>query len=98
MHNANGQVGIDIVAHRLFGPQPHTATYLCIWDIHVGRVMVHLTAIEARVLAAAGQAFALNFSDPLNAPAAEHDIPLDPDGESAAPVQYSGVRSHLLLQ
>lgn len=81
MRNLTALVGLDIVAHRLFGPQPHTATYLCIWDIHIGRVMAHLTTIEARVLAAAANAFALNFSDPLNAPAAEYDIPADPDGE-----------------
>ena len=43
--------------------------------------MTHLTTIEARTLAAAGQAFGLNFTDPLNAPAAEHEIPTDPDGQ-----------------
>ena len=79
--DAYKEVGIDIVAHRLFGPQPHTATYLCIWDIHIGRIMARLSALEARILAAAGQAFGLNFTDPLNAPATEHDIPADPDGE-----------------
>ncbi|GJE95456.1 hypothetical protein PsYK624_116400 [Phanerochaete sordida] len=71
--------GLDIVAHRLFGPQPHTATYLCIWDIRVDRVMVHLSSIESKILSAASNAFALNFTDPLNAPAPEYDIPADPD-------------------
>ena len=74
--------GLDIVAHRLFGPQPHTSTYLCIWDIHIARVMTHLSSIEAKILAAAGNAFGFNFTDPLNAPAPEYDIPADPDGES----------------
>lgn len=50
--------------------------------------MAHLTTIEARTLAAAGQAFGLNFTDPLNAPAAEHEIPADPDGE------YNGLQAN----
>lgn len=75
--------GLDIVAHRLFGPQPHTATYLCIWDIHIARVMAHLTSVESKILAAANTAFVLNFTDPLNAPAPEYDIPADPDGKSS---------------
>ncbi len=32
------------------------------------------------MLLAAGRAFGLNFADPLNAPAAEYDLPSDPDG------------------
>ena len=74
--------GLDIVANRLFGPQPHTSTYLCIWDIHIDRVMAHLSSVESKILSAANTAFALNFTDPLNAPAPEYDIPADPDGES----------------
>lgn len=73
--------GLDVLANRLFGPQPHAATYLCIWDIHIGRIMGHLGTSEWRVLLAAGQSFGLNFSDPLNAPAAEYEIPGDPDGQ-----------------
>ncbi|EPQ57267.1 hypothetical protein GLOTRDRAFT_137631 [Gloeophyllum trabeum ATCC 11539] len=71
--------GLDIVAHRLFGPQPRTSTYVCIWEIHVGRVRALVTALEAKVLGAAGDALGLNFSDPLNAPAAEYAVPSDPD-------------------
>ena len=41
-----------------------------------------LSAADARILAAAGGAFGLNFSDPLNAPAAEFAVPVDPDSKS----------------
>ncbi|KAH6910365.1 hypothetical protein BKA70DRAFT_1272889, partial [Coprinopsis sp. MPI-PUGE-AT-0042] len=30
--------GIDVVANRLFGPRPHTATYLCVWEISLGNL------------------------------------------------------------
>ncbi|KAJ3553006.1 hypothetical protein NM688_g3848 [Phlebia brevispora] len=71
--------GLDVLAHRLFGPQPHTTTYLCIWEIHAGAIKASLGTWEARVLKAATRAFGLNFTDPLNAPAAEYEIPSPPD-------------------
>ena len=69
-----------MLAHRLFGPQPHTTTYLCIWEIHAGMINASFGTIEARILMSAARAFGLNFTDPLNAPAAEYDIPSAPDG------------------
>lgn len=72
--------GLDIVANRLFGPRPAAATYVCIWEIHVGDVKASVNAHEARLLSSIGSAFGLNFSDPLNAPAKEYAIPADPDG------------------
>ena len=72
---------LDISANRLFGPQPETSTYVCIWEIHIGAVRSILSAADGRILAAAGSAFGLNFSDPLNAPAAEFSVPLDPDSK-----------------
>ncbi len=77
------QSDLDITANRLFGPQPETSTYLCIWEIHVGAVRSVLSAADGRILAAAGGAFGLNFSDPLNSPAAEFALPLDPDSKSS---------------
>ncbi|THH20420.1 hypothetical protein EW146_g951 [Bondarzewia mesenterica] len=71
--------GLDIIANRLFGPQPRTSTYVCIWEISIGDIKGMLSVFEARVLQAAMDAFSLNFSDVLNAPAAEYAIPLDPD-------------------
>ncbi|THH30793.1 hypothetical protein EUX98_g3395 [Antrodiella citrinella] len=56
--------GVSITANRLFGPQPYTATYLF---------------PDGRILQAAGSTFSLQYSDPLNSPAAEFAVPTDPD-------------------
>lgn len=74
--------GLDITANRLFGHRPATSTYVCIWEIHVGDVKAALSAYEARVLSVVGPSFGLNLSDPLNSPAKEYAIPIDPDGTS----------------
>lgn len=82
---------LDIVAHRLFGPLPRTSTYFCIWEFHVGNVAGRLTALEARTLAASGRQFGLNFTDPMNAPAPEYEIPSDPDGTTIVIWTRSGI-------
>ncbi|RDB25364.1 Protein CSF1 [Hypsizygus marmoreus] len=71
--------GLDITANRLFGPQPRTATYVCIWEIHLGSIKALLSASEGRQLLAAGNAFRLNYADFPNAPATEYLPPVDPD-------------------
>ncbi|KAJ7579122.1 hypothetical protein C8J56DRAFT_337033 [Mycena floridula] len=71
--------GLDITANRLFGPAPRTLTYVCIWEIHLGDIKGILAAQDATLIAAAGQAFRINFADPLNGPAAEYLPPLYPD-------------------
>ncbi|KAI0762082.1 hypothetical protein BD413DRAFT_680921 [Trametes elegans] len=71
--------GLDVIAHRLFGPRPATATYVCIWEIRVGDVKATLNAHEAQLLSSVSSSFGLNFGDPLNAPAKEYAIPSDPD-------------------
>jgi hypothetical protein len=73
--------GIDITANRLFGPQPRTSTYICVWEICLGHIKAVLSASEGRILAAAGTSFRLNFLDMANAPASEYAIPMEPDGE-----------------
>jgi hypothetical protein len=75
------RAGIDITANRLFGPQPRTATYVCIWEVHLGSFRASLSAWEARVFAATGDAFRMNFKDSVNAPAAEYAVPVEPDSE-----------------
>lgn len=72
--------GIDITANRMFGPQPRTSTYICVWEICLGHIKGVLSASEGRILAAAGNTFILNFGDMVNAPAAEFSLPSDPDG------------------
>uniref|UniRef100_D8QC92 Csf1 N-terminal domain-containing protein n=1 Tax=Schizophyllum commune (strain H4-8 / FGSC 9210) TaxID=578458 RepID=D8QC92_SCHCM len=71
--------GLDITAHRLFGPVPSTVTYVCIWEIDVGRVNVIVTAQEAQLLGSAGKSFGLNFADTANAPAPQFQAPTYPD-------------------
>lgn len=69
------------MAHRLFGPQPHTSTYTCIWEIGVGSLKGALAPSEARVITKALSSFYLNFKDELNAPAEEFMPPTEPDGK-----------------
>lgn len=80
--------GIDVTANRLFGPQPHASTYVCIWEVHLGDVKACLSAYEGRLLYAAGTSFGLNFSDSLNAPANEYALPPDPDGQRMSSSVY----------
>lgn len=78
----DSSTGISITANRLFGPQPYTATYLCLWEIHIVSINALASVAESRILQAAGGAFGLHYNDPLNAPAAEYAIPSDPDGKA----------------
>ncbi|KAK2463228.1 hypothetical protein APHAL10511_004883 [Amanita phalloides] len=71
--------GIDISALRLFGPQPRTATYVCIWALQLGQVRTVLSASDARILVAAGNAFHVNFVDLFNAPSSEFLPNIEPD-------------------
>ncbi|KAG9008371.1 hypothetical protein FRB90_008947, partial [Tulasnella sp. 427] len=71
--------GLSIAATRLLGPQPVTATYLCIWEIRIGDVKGILSPQLTKALAQAGAAMSLNYTDPLNAPDPEFELPLDPD-------------------
>ncbi|THU95661.1 hypothetical protein K435DRAFT_829044 [Dendrothele bispora CBS 962.96] len=70
---------LDITANRLFGAPPRTLTYLCIWEIHFGRVKATCSAAEWSALAAAGKGFMFNFDDLLNAPAKDYSLPTLPD-------------------
>ncbi|KAI0058067.1 hypothetical protein BV25DRAFT_1994498 [Artomyces pyxidatus] len=70
---------IDIVANRLFGPQPQTATYVCIWEISIGDIKSAVSSAELRTLMTAFDVFMLNYRDPLNSPAVEYAVPADPD-------------------
>jgi hypothetical protein len=73
-------VGIDILADRLFGPQPFAALYVCFWEINVGSVKGVFSTSHGRALQSALDAFVTNYKDPMNAPAAEFALPLTPIG------------------
>lgn len=72
--------GLGIVANRLFGPQPNTSTYVCIWEITTGDVIASTSIPEFDRVVAALNAFKVNFVDAVNAPAAEFLPPIHPDG------------------
>jgi hypothetical protein len=77
---ADSFTGVDILANRLFGPQPLGAAYVCFWEINVGSVKGAFSASHVRTLRSALDAFAVNYKDPMNAPAAEFALPVAPDG------------------
>jgi hypothetical protein len=82
--------GLDITANRLFGPQPRTAAYCCMWEIRFGDFRGTMSISDSRILMGAMTAFRLNFVDKPNAPAKEYSPPLDPDGQS---IQRLGIWS-----
>ncbi|TDL24302.1 hypothetical protein BD410DRAFT_116796 [Rickenella mellea] len=71
--------GVDITANRLFGPQPRTSTYLCMWEIHIGDVRSSVTVHDGRILLQAARSFLLCYNDPFNTPASDYAIVTDPD-------------------
>ncbi|KZS98640.1 hypothetical protein SISNIDRAFT_422603, partial [Sistotremastrum niveocremeum HHB9708] len=71
--------GLDVVAHRLFGPKPLASTYLCIWEISIGEVRGKMSPTQLRQFYACIASFATNFEDLLNSPAAPFNLPSEPD-------------------
>lgn len=37
--------GLEVTAHRMFGPNPLNETYVCIWDFVIGRIAGRLTPV-----------------------------------------------------
>lgn len=70
---------MTVSANRLFGPQPHTSAYLCIWQIKLDEIKFAMTASEARVFVRALNSLAHNFVDIFNAPATSYILPVNPD-------------------
>ncbi|GAA5906531.1 hypothetical protein JCM8208_000472 [Rhodotorula glutinis] len=71
--------GLEIGANRLFGPQPRTATYLCIWSFDIGSIVGSVPPCFVQSLMRAGGAVGLTFTDSDNAPAPDYVVPVDPD-------------------
>ncbi|KAK8844716.1 hypothetical protein IAR55_006566 [Kwoniella newhampshirensis] len=61
--------GIELKANRLFGPQPHATTYLCLWEATIPRISAFLNPVLLSTLGAVGKAVGYTFEDPDNAPA-----------------------------
>nr|CAG8529135.1 11787_t:CDS:10 [Entrophospora candida] len=70
---------LNIYAHRLFGPLPETATYVCNWDINIDTISGQL---KPSFLISAGsfvESFVYHYIDDENALPAEFAAPLYPD-------------------
>lgn len=78
-YNSDFSLGLDIIAHRLFGPQPEVATYVCIWEIMLGEISGSLSISSVVGVLASLRAFRINFADDFNAPAADFSPPTLPD-------------------
>ena len=95
MINIQFSKDIGITANRLFGPHPHTAVYVCLWNIVVGQVQGELPTPELQRLMSVGKAFGHGFVDPFNAPAPEFIEVTDRDGMS---IYLSIVKEKILTQ
>ncbi|CAB4400532.1 unnamed protein product [Rhizophagus irregularis] len=67
---------LNIHAHRLFGPSPKTATYVCNWDINIGTISGQLKPSLLLSATSFAKTFAYHYVDKENVLPA---IPLDPD-------------------
>jgi hypothetical protein len=70
---------LNIHAHRLFGPLPKTATYVCNWDINIGTISGQLKPSFLLSATSFANTFAYHYVDKENALPAKYVIPLDPD-------------------
>ncbi|KAI8968020.1 hypothetical protein BDF20DRAFT_203466 [Mycotypha africana] len=59
--------GLNVSAHRLFGPLPQCLTYLCHWEFDIGRITGEIKPSFLLGLGSFGQSFAYNMIDEDNA-------------------------------
>ncbi|KAM0790005.1 hypothetical protein ACM66B_005335 [Microbotryomycetes sp. NB124-2] len=71
--------GLEATANRLFGPQPRTATYMCIWSFYLGDIVGSVPPTLLQSLARAGNAIGYNFADKDNSLPPDYEVVLDPD-------------------
>ncbi|KAK4051737.1 Macrophage colony-stimulating factor 1 receptor [Microbotryomycetes sp. JL221] len=70
---------LEVTANRLFGPQPRTATYMCIWSFYLGSFVGSVPPSLLQSLARAGSSVAYNFDDKDNSLPPDYEVVLDPD-------------------
>ncbi len=70
---------LEIRAHRLFGPPPRTSTYLCLWEIGLGKVTGSIDPILASHIKGVLIIFGYLYPDEANAPLSIYQPPIDPD-------------------
>ncbi|KAK4047646.1 Macrophage colony-stimulating factor 1 receptor [Microbotryomycetes sp. JL201] len=72
-------LGLEVTANRLFGPQPRTATYMCIWSFYLGKIIGSVPPTLLQSLARAANAIGYNFADKDNSLPPDYEVVLDPD-------------------
>ncbi|KAG1250811.1 hypothetical protein G6F68_012610 [Rhizopus microsporus] len=81
--------GLNIYSHRLFGPLPLSSTYLCHYELDIGRITGEVKPSFLLGLACFGQSFAYNLIDEDNAVPPELRSASLPDVTFAKCYQYS---------
>lgn len=71
--------GLEITANRLFGPQPRTSTYICIWSIYLGSMVGSIPPVFLQALTRSMSALAVNFTDQDNSLPSDFTVALEPD-------------------
>lgn len=73
------RIELNIYAHRLFGPLPETATYVCHWEFDVGRITGEIKPSFLLGTTNFAQTFAYDMIDEDNAVPSEIAPAADPD-------------------
>lgn len=90
--------GLQLVGDRLFGPQPRTAVYLCLWEATIGRVNVQATPSMLAALQRVGKTFGSNMSDAFNSPPDSVELAADPDSTCRSDLYpVSSIETHSRL-
>ncbi|KAF0369743.1 fermentation associated protein [Gigaspora margarita] len=70
---------LNIHAHRLFGPLPRTATYVCNWELNIGTISGQLRPSFLLSTTSFGKAFSYHYVDDESALPPDFLNPLDAD-------------------
>ncbi|KAF9433956.1 hypothetical protein BGZ76_008757 [Entomortierella beljakovae] len=79
MRNLDVYMGIDIYAHRLFGPLPKTTTYVANWKLDIGSIYGQIKPSFLLGVSSFAKAFAYNLKDGDNAFPPEYATVTPPD-------------------
>lgn len=72
-------LGLNVTGNRLFGNPPQNATYVCVWEARIGRLLGSVSTEFAASLASAANAFASGAKDVLNSMDEKFCLVLEPD-------------------
>ncbi|CAG8634606.1 24795_t:CDS:10, partial [Dentiscutata erythropus] len=70
---------LNVHAHRLFGPLPKTATYVCNWELNIGTISGQLRPSFLLSTTSFGKAFGYHYVDDENALPPDFMNPLEAD-------------------